>query len=159
MSADIAAQLAALWQGAALGAAMGLLYDLFRVLRRRVRVPLLGPALDLIFWCAATAALFLWSQWAWGGVVRLYGAAFCLMGGGAYFLLFSPWVLRLGWLCADLAALFWRILTIPLRLALRLLKKCKELFISLFLFRRFDRFGLLPLNPVEPQAEVMNGQD
>ena len=68
--------------------------------------------------------------------MRLYGAAFCLMGGGAYFLLFSPWVLRLGWLCADLAALFWRILTIPLRLALRLLKKCKELFISLFLFRR-----------------------
>ena len=55
MSADIAAQLAALWQGAALGAAMGLLYDLFRVLRRRVRVPLLGPVLDLIFWCAATA--------------------------------------------------------------------------------------------------------
>ena len=136
MSADVAAQLAALWQGAALGAAFGVLYDLFRVLRSRIKLPLLGPLLDFLFWCAVTAALFLWSQWAWGGVVRLYGAAFCLMGGGIYFWLFSPWMLRLGWLCADLAALFWRILTIPLRLGISLLKKCKEVFISLFLFRR-----------------------
>ena len=37
---------------------MGVTYDLFRILRVRVRVPLLGPLLDLLFWLAATAALF-----------------------------------------------------------------------------------------------------
>ena len=63
MSQDIAAQLTALWQGVLLVAAMGLLYDFFRVLRARIKLPLLGPVLDIFFWCAVTAALFVWSQW------------------------------------------------------------------------------------------------
>ena len=86
---------------------MGMVYDLFRILRVRVKIPLLGPLLDLLFWLAATAALFLWSQAAWGGQVRLYGAAFCLAGGALYFWAISPWLLRLGYLGADLAALRW----------------------------------------------------
>ena len=49
MTVDIAAQQAALLQAAVLGLAAGLLYDLFRILRCRVRLPLLGPALDLLF--------------------------------------------------------------------------------------------------------------
>ena len=136
MSQDIAAQLTALWQGVLLGAAMGLLYDFFRVLRARIKLPFLGPALDILFWCAVTAALFVWSQWIWGGVVRLYGAVLCFGGGAVYFWLFSPWFLRLGWLCADLTAIFWRILTMPWKAGVLLLQKCKEFLISLFLFRR-----------------------
>ena len=126
MSQDIAAQLTALWQGVLLGAAMGLLYDFFRVLRARIKLPFLGPALDILFWCAVTAALFVWSQWIWGGVVRLYGAILCFGGGAVYFWLFSPWFLRLGWLCADLTAIFWRILTMPWKAGVLLLQKCKE---------------------------------
>ena len=49
MTVDIAAQQAALLQAAVLGLAAGLLYDLFRILRCRVRLPLLGPALDLLW--------------------------------------------------------------------------------------------------------------
>ena len=33
-----------------MGAAVGLLYDAFRILRVRVRLPLLGGVLDLLFW-------------------------------------------------------------------------------------------------------------
>ena len=44
-----------------LGAGLGLVYDLFRLLRRRVRLPLLGPVLDLLFWVVVTAGLFLLS--------------------------------------------------------------------------------------------------
>ena len=80
MTVDIAAQQAALLQAAVLGLAAGLLYDLFRILRCRVRLPLLGPALDLLFWLVLTGVLFLWSQWAWGGPVRLYGVVFLFLG-------------------------------------------------------------------------------
>ena len=89
MTVDIAAQQAALLQAAALGLAAGLLYDLFRVLRCRVCLPLLGPALDLLFWLVLTGVLFLWSQWAWGGPVRLYGVVFLFLGGVLYLRLFS----------------------------------------------------------------------
>ena len=49
MTVDVAAQGAALGQALAIGAALGVLYDLFRILRVRVRWKLLGPArLNLI---------------------------------------------------------------------------------------------------------------
>ena len=67
MTADVTAQAWAVVQAIGLGLAAGLLYDLFRVLRVRVHVPLLGPLLDLLFWITLTAVLFVWSQWAWGG--------------------------------------------------------------------------------------------
>ena len=35
---------------AILGMGAGLVYDLMRVLRRRLRLPLLGPVLDFLFW-------------------------------------------------------------------------------------------------------------
>ena len=96
MTVDVAQQGRALCQALLLGGAMGVVYDLFRVLRVRVKAPLLGPLLDLLFWLAAVAALFLWSQDAWGGRVRVYGAVFCLTGGGLYFWAVSPWLLKLG---------------------------------------------------------------
>ena len=71
MTVDVAQQSRALCQALLLGGAMGVVYDLFRVLRVRVKAPLLGPLLDLLFWLAAVAALFLWSQDAWGGRVRV----------------------------------------------------------------------------------------
>ena len=67
MTISVAQQAAALAQAAALGLAVGLLYDLFRVLRVRVALPLLGAVLDLSFWIIVTVALFVWSQQAWRG--------------------------------------------------------------------------------------------
>ena len=94
MSQDIAAQLTALWQGVLLGAAMGLLYDFFRVLRARIKLPFLGPALDILFWCAVTAALFVWSQWIWSGAPVRCG--FVLWGRRGLFLAFQPVVPAFG---------------------------------------------------------------
>ena len=64
-------------QAAALGLAVGLLYDLFRVLRVRVALPLLGAVLDLSFWIIVTVALFVWSQQASGCT----GSSFSLGAG------------------------------------------------------------------------------
>ena len=49
--------------------------------------------LDLGFWLWATLALFMFSHRAWGGEIRLYGALFCLVGGGVYFWGISPVIL------------------------------------------------------------------
>ena len=126
MTVDVAQQGRALCQALLLGGTMGVVYDLFRILRVRVKVRLLGPLLDLLFWLAATAALFVWSQSAWGGQGRLYGAAFCLAGGALYFWAVSPWLLKLGYLGADLAAAFLGILTFPLGVAESLVKKKRK---------------------------------
>ena len=54
-----------------MGAAVGLLYDAFRILRVRVRLPLLGGVLDLLFWLVVTVALFVYTTTAGSGEVRL----------------------------------------------------------------------------------------
>ena len=133
MTVDVVQQSRALCQALLLGGAMGVVYDLFRILRVRIKLPLLGPLLDLLFWLTATAALFIWSQSAWGGEVRLYGAVFCLVGGSLYFRAVSPWLLRLGYLGADLAAALLGILTFPLGVAGRILKKIRKIAKNIFL--------------------------
>ena len=55
-----------------LGVAVGVLYDIFRILRVRLRLPLLGGILDLLFWLVVTAALFLYTVTAGSGEVRGY---------------------------------------------------------------------------------------
>ena len=66
-----------------------------------MKLPVVGPLLDLVFWLVATGTLFLWSQGAWGGQIRFYGALFCMAGGGVYFWVISPWFLKLGYLPAG----------------------------------------------------------
>ena len=79
-----------------MGAAVGLLYDAFRILRVRVRLPLLGGVLDLLFWLVVTVALFVYTTTAGSGEVRLYIVAAVLLGAAAYFWLLSRWFLKLG---------------------------------------------------------------
>ena len=43
MTVDVIQQGRALCQALLLGGAMGMVYDLFRILRVRVKIPLLGP--------------------------------------------------------------------------------------------------------------------
>ena len=56
MSGEVARQLQVLCQALLLGGAMGLAYDLLRIVRVRLRLPLAEGALDLLFWLGATAA-------------------------------------------------------------------------------------------------------
>ena len=87
MTISVAQQAAALAQAAALGLAVGLLYDLFRVLRVRVALPLLGAVLDLSFWIIVTvAAVRLVSAGMAGGdpavrdLLSLWGAGCSISG-------------------------------------------------------------------------------
>ena len=66
----MAAQGAAFAGGIGVGFCLGVVYDVLRVVRHRLRLPLLSGALDLLFWLAATAALFLWTLTVEGGLMR-----------------------------------------------------------------------------------------
>ena len=72
MAVSVTGQALAFLGALALGAALGLLYDIFRVLRVRLPWKLLGAVLDLLFWLAVTAALFVYSVAAGDGEVRVY---------------------------------------------------------------------------------------
>ena len=97
MTIDIVEQARGLCQGLLLGAVLGGIYDAMRIVRCRLPVRVLEWLLDLLFWILSTAALFVWSQSAWNGQIRLYGAAFCLVGGWLYFQFLSPLILYLGY--------------------------------------------------------------
>ena len=134
MTADIAQQGQALCQALLLGGGLGVVYDLLRILRVRLPWSGMDTGLDFLFWVWATAALFLWSQDAWGGEIRLYGAVFCLLGGGIYFLGLSRAILWVGYRLADLTTILLKTLLGPLRLGISTLKKIRKVGKNTFLF-------------------------
>lgn len=72
------------------GAALGLLYDGYRVVSGELRLPRrLFPPFDLLYWALATAAVYRVLYLANGGEVRLYVLLALLLGVSAYFALFS----------------------------------------------------------------------
>ena len=136
MTTDVALQVQSLCRAVLLGGALGVVYDLMRVIRRRCPRPLLGGALDLLFWLGATAALFRFSHDAWNGQVRLYGALFCLLGGCAYFWGISPLVVALGMALAGLLRRFLGILAVPVRVLGRIFKRFGKILKNTFLSKK-----------------------
>lgn len=120
-----------------LGIGTGLTYDLLRTIRWRIRSHIFCGLLDLLFWLAVTAALFLWSVSAGRGVVQVSVCLFLFLGGVVYFRVLSPLFFPvLSWL-TGLIAKFLRLLFTPLRLLGRLVKKIKNFFI-LFCKKHFS---------------------
>ena len=58
----MAQQAASLGWAVLLGVAVGLLYDVLRILRVRLKLRLLGAALDFLFWLPVTAEPFIIQQ-------------------------------------------------------------------------------------------------
>jgi hypothetical protein len=105
----------------AVGAAAGLLYDLFAVQRAARRF--LAPLLDLLFCLLTGAALFWLGAGPGGGSLRLFMLLFLLLGMQLYFRLSGGRVRRL---LSRLWGLWERVfafLTAPLRFFLQFMKK------------------------------------
>lgn len=145
MGMAVAEQAYALLQAILLGAGVGLLYDLFRILRVRIRLRLVGGLLDFFFWVAVTVALFVHAIVAQGGVVRVYMITSVFLGATLYFFAFSLLILRVGYLFADIFGFIWKIMTAPLRIFLclckKIIKKAKKLFHSL---KKWYNIGMIP---------------
>ena len=136
MTVDIARQLQGLCRAILLGGMLGVLYDLMRIVRRRIRLPFLGGILDFLFWVATTAALFLFSHEVWDGQIRIYGAVFCLLGGWAYFWGISPLVVGMLLFLSALAAHLLGLLTFPARTLGRVFKNFVKFAKTSFLSRK-----------------------
>lgn len=136
MGISILDQLTALASALALGGAVGLLYDCFRILRCRVRFKPLGGLLDLLFWIAVTLALFFHALEVEQGVLRLYTVLAVLGGAVVYFLLLSPVALFLGYRLADFISMLLKLAILPVVALTSVLKKIKETAKKSFHYRR-----------------------
>jgi len=121
VGAGLAAQ--AVSGGAALcvGALLGLLYDVLRVLRERMPRGLWFP-LDFGFWACAAAGLFAFALRFGGGQVRIYQAAGFFLGGCAYFFTIGRLILPVLRLAARVLARFFSAAAAPARRMARLTK-------------------------------------
>ena len=90
MTVTVWEQAYSLLGGLVLGVATGLLYELLRCVRYRVRGRIFCALLDLLFWLLVTVALFLWSVAAGRGVVRLSVCAALFLGCAGYLHFLSP---------------------------------------------------------------------
>ncbi|MBQ7870777.1 MAG: spore cortex biosynthesis protein YabQ [Oscillospiraceae bacterium] len=110
-----------------LGLGFGLLYDLFRGLRRNCRW--LTHLLDLCFALLWLCGSLLLALYAGGGAYRIFMLLGTVLGFALWLRLCSPFVApAMGW--------FWRVLTTPLRLLGRLfgkiLKKTRKFLKNIF---------------------------
>ena len=137
MSFTIWDQVRCLMGAVVLGLGTGLLYDLLRVIRWRIKGRIFGGLLDLLFWLTATAALFLWSVDAGQGVVQVSTCLFLFLGAVVYFRVLSPLLLPpLSWLLRKVERLF-RFTLFPFRLLKRFTASLKKKF-SLFCKKYFS---------------------
>lgn len=92
----LANQVLAFAKVALAGAAIGFLFDVYRVLRNYCRPGrFFEKACDIAFWLGVTPialGFLLWTNW---GELRLYVALGTCLGAVAYFAVLSPWVIRL----------------------------------------------------------------
>jgi len=129
---SISAQAAAFGGAILIGMAVGLGYDLIRIPRAYIHIPLLGEALDLLFWLLVTVVLFLYAMTAGDGEVRIF-MAIALFGGAVfYFLVLSPWIRRFSALMVSAVTAIWRFITFPLVQVARVFKKMLEILKNIF---------------------------
>ena len=81
MYVDVLDQALVFGQGFLLGAALGLVYDGMRTLRRSLKLAALAFLLDLLFWIGAAASLFAFTLLRDDGQVRIFHMAAAVLGG------------------------------------------------------------------------------
>ncbi len=132
MEISISGQAAAFGGAVVLGMAAGLLYDLFRILRVRAARRFFSDGLDLLFWVAVTVALFSYALLAGNGQLRIFMILGLSIGAFLYFILFSSFMLRLGYKVADFLVVLLHFLSIPIVTAWNFSKKTLEKFKNVF---------------------------
>lgn len=114
-----------LYQAAAsflFGAAIALIYDIFRAYRRS-RKGSIHHGADILFWCIACGALFYLGMGVGDGQLRIFMAAIAGLGGVGYLAGPSRWILPM--LIGGLKILekIWRFLLRPFQKAWKSAKK------------------------------------
>lgn len=132
MTVTVWEQAYSLLGGLVLGVATGLLYELLRCVRYRVRGRIFCALLDLLFWLLVTVALFLWSVAAGRGVVRLSVCAALFLGCAGYLHFLSPLCFPTFFALTGLIARLFHLLLSPFRLLKRLGDAVSKKFTGFF---------------------------
>lgn len=141
------------------GFCMGTAFDVYRVIVHRFRLPRwLLPALDLLYWTAATLVVFQVLRQQNGGEVRLYVFLGLGIGVTMYFAIASAFIMRMtGWLLDGAKRIargtgrMGRLLVVaPIKLLVRFLAKVLDIVfvVSAALLLWLFRMLLIPLRPV-----------
>lgn len=140
-----------------LGFALGMVYDLFRIMRRRFGLRRITPLLDALYWLLAAAALFFFAACLSQRGFRLFMFIFAVLGGGIYFNTLSAscmWILER---FADLIIFFIRIALFPLKFLLILIKKIIEKLKKVFQY--FKKWFTINDNRfVRPKASAVKAR-
>lgn len=118
------------------GSGLGLLYDVFRTVRRRIRGRTMTVITDVLFCIAVCLTVFLVGYTFGGGRTRGYMAVGAGIGAAVYFLLASTFVQRCLSLLAETVRGAVIIALLPVKLFLNLLKKLSFFFKNAFYYKR-----------------------
>jgi spore cortex biosynthesis protein YabQ len=154
---NAAAQWMTIWSMMLCGLAMGTVFDVYRVASHRFYVARwLLPALDIVYWAAATFTVFSILLDSNHGEVRMYVFLGLGIGVTGYFGLFSTWVVKLsGWLIDRLKWLFhflWNVVNtlvlIPFLWLVRMLAKLLDVLfvVTAALLLWFGKLLLMPIS-------------
>lgn len=106
------------------GASIGLIFDLYRVIRSRLQPGAITAAvMDLIFWLVAAPVLIVYLLVANWGELRFYVLIGILLGAAFYYLLFSRIVIRLfaglinliGYIISYICGLVFSVVILPVK--------------------------------------------
>ncbi|HHU05036.1 MAG TPA: hypothetical protein GXZ65_00955 [Clostridiales bacterium] len=109
-----------------LGFALGIVYDLFRIARRRLNALHLTALFDALYWVLAAACLFFFGAGASQRGFRLFMFAFAFLGGAFYFLTLSAPAMWLLEKFADLIQFMFRCLCLPFVISVKFINFFKE---------------------------------
>lgn len=114
------------------GIASGLVYDFFRVIRKRLRFRLVTVLADISFWIMFAAAMFLLGMTVYGGEQRIFMYIAVFLGGVLYFLSLSRFTVKICGYIADFFAFLLFCITRPVFYAILFTKKTLEFVKNIF---------------------------
>jgi hypothetical protein len=132
----VSGQLVEVAAALSLGAAVGLLYDFLRVVRRRVPARFTTLLCDFIFCTAAGLGLFVLGLTLGGGKTRAMLGVVAALGAALYFLTLTRLTMYLLEGFADIIGLFLRLCAFPAAFFLKNLKKYAIFLKKLFNYWR-----------------------
>lgn len=141
MRIDPQAQLVAAAASLVLGMAFGVVYDIFRTLRRRMHSPLVTFFTDILFCVIICAAVFLMGYTIGGGRIRVYMAVSAALGAAVYFALLSRFVLKILDLIARFVLYVAAAMVFPFKIVKNFLKKML-IFLKNFFYYNKKRYTM-----------------
>ena len=126
MNFSVSHELYVLLQSALAGILISFIFDIFRIVRKKVSAGMfLSAAQDILFWILATVIMFFFIYFANKGAIRFYQFLGAFLGSMLYFLLFSRCIFV--FLChfidifCKIFEFFLKILLTPLKITYKLL--------------------------------------